>query len=192
MPGPSPERATERQDALAQLLRRIADGDSDALAALYDQTATPVYSLARRMLADPADAEEIAADVYRQAWQSANSWDGARGTVLAWLLMMTRSRCLDRIRARESRRKAEDPVRQQPVVQELNPARVDEADRVRKAVSELPPEQRVLIELAWFEGYSQSELAENTGVPLGTVKTRMRLGMLRLRNLLAQLEPYYR
>lgn len=188
MTGQGPERAVARDEYFAGLVQQTASGKSEALAALYDQTSTAVYGLAARILTDTADAEEIVVDVYRHVWQSAGSWDRSRGTVLAWLLMLTRSRCLDRLRARESRRRAEEPARQQPVVGELDPAAMDRAERVRRALAELPPEQKMLIELAWFEGLSQSELAERTGSPLGTVKTRIRLGMSRLRNLLKELE----
>jgi RNA polymerase sigma-70 factor (ECF subfamily) len=108
---------------------------------------------------------------------------------MGWLVMLTRSRCLDRLRTRDSRKRAEDPVRQEAeVVVAPDPVAHDEAARVQRALAQLPDEQRQLIELAYFSGLSQSELAERLGIPLGTVKTRMRLGMSRLRNLLKGLQ----
>jgi RNA polymerase sigma-70 factor (ECF subfamily) len=157
---------------------------------LYDSASSAVYSFAVRTLGESADAEEVTLDVFRHVWQCAANWDPGRGSVIAWLLMLTRSRCLDRLRTRESRRRAEEPVRQQPVTGEIDPVQMDRAQRVRNALAELPPEQRELIELAWFDGMSQSELAERTGAPLGTVKTRIRLGMMRLKNLLQELDSY--
>jgi RNA polymerase sigma-70 factor (ECF subfamily) len=104
---------------------------------------------------------------------------------MAWLVMLTRSRCLDRIRSRDARKRAEDPIRQEsPLAFSPDPVAQDEALRVRQALAELPREQRQLIELAYFSGLSQSELADRLQIPLGTVKTRMRLALSRLRNLL--------
>lgn len=182
--------APRREDPLACLIRGAAEGDAGAFAQLYDAASAAVYGFAIRTLGDSADAEEIALDVFRHVWQRAASWDASRGSVLAWLLMLTRSRCLDRLRNREARRRAEEPARQQPVTGEMDPAQWQRAQRVRAALAQLPSEQRELIEMACFEGLSQSELAERTGTPLGTVKTRIRLGMARLRNLLRELDSY--
>lgn len=188
--GPGSGCAPRRDDPLASLVRGTAAGDADALARLYDSTSAAIYGLALRTLTDPADAEEVTLDVFRHVWQKPDSWDAARGSVLAWLLMLARSRCLDRIRNRDARRRAEEPARQRPVSGEMDPVQWERAQRVRTALAQLPREQRELIEMAWFEGVSQSELAGRTGVPLGTVKTRIRLGMARLRNLLGELESY--
>ena len=107
------------------------------------------------------------------------------GSGTAWLVMLTRSRCLDRIRARDARKRAEDPVRQASrLVVSPDPVAEDEAARVRRALARIPDEQRELLEMAYFSGMSQSELAEHFRIPLGTVKTRMRLGLWHLKNLL--------
>jgi RNA polymerase sigma-70 factor (ECF subfamily) len=113
--GQGSERLVTREEALATLVQQTASGDADALALLYDQTSSTVYGLAIRILSDTADAEEITVDVFRHVWQVAGSWTASRGTVLAWLIMLTRSRCLDRLRSHESRRRAEESVRAQPV-----------------------------------------------------------------------------
>ena len=181
--------ASAREDPWAPWIRAIADGDSSALAALYDASSSVVFGIAFRMLGDRADAEEVALDVYKYVWRSANSYDGSRGSAAAWLIMLTRSRCVDRIRARESRERAEEPARLQAAVSVMNPAAAHQASEVRKALASLPPEQAEVLELAYFSGYSHSELAERTGLPLGTVKTRVRLGLSRLRDLLGEWKP---
>jgi RNA polymerase sigma-70 factor (ECF subfamily) len=172
-------------------IRRIASGDSEAVAALYDQTSSLVYGLALRILGDVSDAEEITLDVYTQVWRSAAKFDSERGSALAWLVMLTRSRSIDRLRSRSDR-----DVREMPIADNRPPRDVadlpDEASFIRQqrvmveaALAGLAPEQRELIELAFFSGLTHSELAMRTGLPLGTVKTRIRLGIIKLRELLA-------
>ncbi len=177
-----------------ELIRGIAAGRQSALAGLYDETSSLVFGLAVKMLSNPADAEEVAADVYAQVWRSAATFDVSRGSVTSWLIMLTRSRAIDRIRSRTERRKREteieeyvevvDPGPSQHTSVELN----DRRRKVRHALASLPPEQRRLIELAFFSGLSHGELAEHTALPLGTVKTRIRLGLMRLRESLAALQ----
>jgi RNA polymerase sigma-70 factor (ECF subfamily) len=168
------------------LIARSADGDESALAALYDATAGLVNGLAFRILGDATAAEEVTGDVYLQVWRQAGRYDPARGAPLAWLLMLTRTRAIDRLRAR--RAASVVPERIAPPVAPSGPedeASVSERRRlVQGALGRLPPEQRQVIELAYFGGLSQSEIAATVGQPLGTVKTRIRLGMLRLRHTL--------
>ncbi len=173
-------------------VRRVAAGDEAALAALYDEHARPVYSLIVRILGDEGEAEEVLQDVFAQAWQQAQRYDAVRGTVAAWLLNMARTRALDRLRARRARpdRTAATPDQ---TLSALPAPAIDPADAIaaerdveqlRKALHELPAVQRRAIELAYFEGLTQSEIAGRLAEPLGTIKTRIRLGLLKLRDAL--------
>lgn len=176
----------------ADLVRRIGIADQTALAGLYDETASLVFGLALKILGDAADAEEVSADVYAQVWRTAAAFDVSRGSVSTWLLMLTRSRAIDRIRSRAERRKREHGMEEhfEAVDPGLSPdtatALSEQRRRVRLALAALPVDQRRLIELAFFSGKSHAELAEETGVPLGTVKTRIRLGMMKLRERLVE------
>jgi RNA polymerase sigma-70 factor (ECF subfamily) len=171
-----------------EYLQRAAAGEQQALARLYDDTSHLIYSVAVRILGDPADAEEVTVDVFSQVWRSASTFDRERGTPLGWLTMLARSRALDRLRRRVSRARFEAPLDAmgEPAAgldpPEENAALAEERRRVVEALDELAPEQRAAIEMAYFEGYSHSELAERLGQPLGTVKTRIRLGMQKLRD----------
>lgn len=184
---------TEDRDADARAIRRVAAGDQAALAELYDRHSRFVYSLALRILDDQADAEDIVQDVFSQAWSQAGRHDVARGSVGAWLLMMTRSRALDRLR---SRRGQVDPV---PFAEgaalqlaDLSPSQealastAEQVTRVRDALARLPLLQRLSVELAFYEGLSHSEIAERLEQPLGTVKTRIRLALMKLREALGE------
>lgn len=182
-----------RDSADLALLERMRGGDEGALATLYDSWCDRVNSLAVHLLRDARDAEDIVEETFWQAWRSAARYDASRGTVGAWLLTITRSRALDRIRAK--RRRPEDatlddvPEAAAPGGSAADAVVADETGRtVRAALEELPVEQRQAIELAYFNGLSQSEIAEKTGLPLGTVKTRMRLAMNKLRERLASLK----
>lgn len=178
----------------ADLVRSIALGRQTAFAGLYDETSPLVFGLAVKMLGNSADAEEVAADVFAQVWRTAASFDTARGSVSSWLIMLTRSRAIDKIRSRTERRRREqemeahfeavDPGMSQETAAALN----DQRRKVRLALADLPADQRRLIEMAFFSGLSHAELAEETGVPLGTVKTRIRLGMMKLRESLGALQ----
>ena len=168
----------------------MALGDSSAVAELYDRHARALYSLALRMLSDAADAEDVVQDVFTQAWRQAGRYDPARDPVIAWLLVITRARALDRLRARRSRIAPAplevvtiDPVDPGPG-QELQAIGNEEAARLRQALEALPEGQREAIELAYYRGLSQSDIAEKLQQPLGTVKTRMRTALLKLREAL--------
>lgn len=176
----------ERELLWREWLRQSAEGDRDAFARLYDATSGLIYSLVLRILGNPADAEEVTLDVYVQAWRHAARFDAARGGVAAWLATIGRSRALDRYRSHGARQKREaGPVQDEGVSEAPSPERLVSMGEERKAVCEamkaLPPEQRKVIELAYFQGLSQSEMAERLDLPLGTVKTRVRLGMMCLR-----------
>ena len=169
---------------------RMARGDASALGELYDRHARAIYSLAVRMLSDVADAEDVVQEVFTQAWRQAGRYDASRAPVVAWLLVITRARALDRLRARRSRIvpapidvTTPDPVDPGPG-QELQAIGHEEAARLRAALEALPEGQREAIELAYYKGLSQSDIAEKLEQPLGTVKTRIRTGLLKLREAL--------
>jgi RNA polymerase sigma-70 factor (ECF subfamily) len=172
-------------------LRRVAGGDSDALAALYDLSSPLVFGLAVRILGNQADAEEVTLDVFTQVWRAAASFDPSRASVAGWLVMLTRSRAIDRLRSRAERDGNESqPIHYpEPRSRLAHPEEESFLNQQRRivdaALSAIAPEQRQLIEMAFFLGLSHSELAVRTGLPLGTIKTRIRLGMIKLKELLA-------
>jgi len=183
--------ANIREQERLALIRRIANGDQGALAELYDATSRQVYGLALRILSDPGAAEEVTLEVFTQVWNRANSFDLSRGTPSAWLCTMARSRAIDRFRSGAQDRKRAEPLETVSATAssatedpEASAADSERRVRVRAALDSLPPEQREAIELAYFGGYSHSEIAEQLGHPLGTVKTRIRLAMVRLRETL--------
>jgi len=169
------------------ILDRLAAGDQAALAALYDRHGRGVYSLACRIVTDRADAEDVVQEVFTQAWRQASRYDGGRATVTGWLLMMTRARALDRVRARAARPIAASTADTLPDIPDAGPGTEAEAissqaaARVRRALDDLPEAQRRAIELAYFEGLTQTDIAEKLNEPLGTVKTRMRSALQKLR-----------
>lgn len=190
----STEDGESAPDALARdCLARIRDGDAQALATLYDATAERVYAIALRVTGDAADAEEAAADVYAQVWRRADRYDPARGSVAAWLAVLAHSRAIDR-----RRRRGEGPPllvgddAQAALEREASEtddtcdlvAALEEGSRVRAAMAALSPAQRRLVGLAFLEGLSHPEIAERTGLPLGTVKSHIRRGLEALRRAL--------
>lgn len=169
-----------------QLMTRVAGGDLDAIAELYDRHATRVFALAHRVLRNRPDAEDVVQDVFSQAWRTAGSYRADRGSVVAWLLVITRTRALDRIRARRAPEQGLDGAAAQVLVaRDQLPADEliarEQAGQVRNALLQLPDEQRRALELAYFEGLSQTEIAATLQTPLGTVKTRIRTALATLR-----------
>lgn len=166
----------------------MARGDADALAELYDRHARLIYSLALRVLRDDGDAQDVVQEVFAQLWRQAARYDDRRGNVVAWLVTVTRSRAIDRLRRRRSRPESPaDDVDPTAIVDPALP--IDDrlltsarASTVRAAMDELPLLQRIAIELAFYEGLTHVEIAERLEMPLGTVKTRIRQGLLRLRD----------
>lgn len=169
--------------AAESLIRRLASGEQGALAEFYDLYSGLVHALALRILRHGADAEDVVQEVFLQAWRQAARFDATRGSVEAWLCTIARSRALDRLRRRVSRR--EDPGAAAPAPSAI--PRNEEALAVRKAIGGLSEDQRQALELAYYEGLTQSEIAARLGEPLGTVKTRIRTAMIRLREVLGPL-----
>lgn len=165
------------------LLRRLAAEDHEALGEFYDRFAGLVNALALRILRDASDAEDVVQEVFVQVWRQASRFDPARGTPEAWLCTMARTRALDRLRRRAARR--EDPSEVAPGLVEA--PRNEETLAVRKALDGLSPDQRRALELAYYEGLTHSEIAQRLREPLGTIKTRIRTAMLKLRDVLAPL-----
>src|SRR5262245_20214253 len=171
-------------------VRRMARGDRDALADVYDRHARLRYSLALRIVRQQADAEDVLQDVFAQVWRQAERYDMGRGTVIGWLVTLTRSRALDRLRRGRVRPQsagddlARDVADEAPGV-DLALVSEEQAEAVRAALTALPENQRVPLELAYYEGLSQAEIAAKLDVPLGTIKTRMRQALIRLRDAMA-------
>jgi RNA polymerase sigma-70 factor (ECF subfamily) len=185
--------ASERDQDLVSLVESVAAGDQSALATLYDATNRFIYSLILRVLGDMGSAEEVLIDVYTQLWRQAASYDANRGAPLAWMATIARSRAIDRLRSswQDQHRKESLDVLGDAPANAASPeesAAASERQRfVREALNLLTPEQRRVIELAYYSGLSHSEIAEKLNQPLGTVKTRTRLGMMKLREALAPL-----
>ncbi|MBD0369334.1 MAG: sigma-70 family RNA polymerase sigma factor [Pyrinomonadaceae bacterium] len=173
----------------AELLRAVAGGDEAALSALYDRYRLILFGLLLRILHSRAEAEDCLQEVFIQVWRQASSFDEARGRPFTWLVTMARSRAIDRLRALSSRdRTVQESARE--AVEEVSDAvtdaiRSEQGATVRAALDALPQEQRRVLELAYFEGLTQSEIAERLNQPLGTIKTRTRSALMKLRELLS-------
>jgi RNA polymerase sigma-70 factor (ECF subfamily) len=192
-----PRRASSAADPAGAgdelLLRRMAAADERALGELYDHWVVTVHALVARIVRDPEDAEEVVEEVFWQAWRQAVRYESARGSVGTWLMTIARSRALDRLRARQRRR---EELLEESLVDDRPGAGADLAAnaeaserraRVLAALDALPAEQRQVLEMAYFEGMSQTEIADLTKQPLGTIKTRVRLAMQKLRERLTTL-----
>ena len=175
------------------LLARVARGDRGAFGQLYERSSTLLFSLAVRILGDRDSAADLLQDVYLEVWHKRVRYDAARGSPMAWLVTMTRSRAIDRLRSRASKgHGVTDPLDNSPAIQlaDGNPSPLDTSagnetrSLVGKALAELPEAQRKAIELAFYQGLSHSEVAAKLNEPLGTVKTRIKLGMDKLRTVL--------
>jgi len=190
---PPPDTAKEEVDA--SLLQRIATGDRAAFAQLYDRFSRPLLATALRILNDPTEAEDIVHDVFVSLWTKAGDYEASRGTAFSWAITLTRNRAIDRLRSRKRRFDLLD--RSAPSDLGYNDTHTQEATSagdlffkekaaaVRSAVSELAGDQRRALELAFFGGLTQQEIAAQLNQPLGTVKARIRRGLIKLRDSLA-------
>lgn len=175
-----------------ELLRRIALRERAAFEALYDRYANILYASAMKFVKEDADAQDVVQDVFIQIWDKAKLYDPAKGKPLTWALTLTRNRAIDRIRAIQRRTRLRDEFEQETAVDESAGVRealsgVDASEKgqiLRAAVNQLSPQQRKVVELAYFGGLTQTEIAEKLGEPLGTVKARARRGLLKLKELL--------
>jgi RNA polymerase sigma-70 factor, ECF subfamily len=168
----------------------VIEGDEGALAALYDRYAGMLYRLLQRILIDTGTAEEVLQDLFLQVWRGAGRFDPGRGSLAAWLVVIGRSRALSRLRVTRHREAFESPAEllfetvRSPDDPEYVAARVQMVEKLRGALSTLPPKQKEVVELAYFHGMTQTEIATRTGSPLGTVKSRVRVAMQTLKELL--------
>jgi RNA polymerase sigma-70 factor (ECF subfamily) len=187
------DAALKRANANAALIRRMAGGDRDALAELYDNLSRPLYATAKHILNDNWEAEDVVHDVFLSLWENAKSFDSSRGAAFSWAVTLTRNRSIDRLRTRSNRARllgntipddfgyGTDAGAEGGSRAELG----DRAAAVRSALAELPQEQQRALELAFFSGLTQREIAERLSEPIGTVKARIRRGLLKLRDMLA-------
>ena len=182
-----PFRSGEAQPTDAALMERLVQRDADALETLYDRHSRAVFSLVYRIVQQRPTAEEVTQDIFLQLWRNARLYDAQRGSLQPWLLTLARNRALDTLRLkRERQRSREDDIGARELVcMEPDPEtladREDRAQKVRGVMAELPAQQRRAIELAYFDGMSHSEIAEKLMEPLGTVKSWIRNGLLKLR-----------
>jgi len=176
-------------------IRRVAGGDREAFARIYDAFSPRLYPLALRMLKRPEDAEELLQEVFAKIWKDAADYDSRRGAPLAWAIIMTRNKAIDRIRAATRRHRLNEEAGVEaeshpPVSGTRSPGvaaeRAEEARAVRGSVAELPTDIRETIELAYFGGLSQSQISQELSLPLTTVKSRIRSAMNRLRESLGR------
>jgi RNA polymerase sigma-70 factor (ECF subfamily) len=172
---------------LAELLSRCARGDEQAFADLYDATARRVHGLVLRVVRDPAQAEEVTQEVYLQAWRTSARYDEQKGSAMSWLMTLAHRRAVDRVRSAEaaSRQDTTYHQRTQVVPHDVTAEAAEtsiEAHRVRTALGELTTVQREALELAYFGGYTHTEVATLLDLPVGTAKTRIRDGLIRLRD----------
>ncbi|EWT01356.1 RNA polymerase sigma factor SigK [Intrasporangium oryzae NRRL B-24470] len=185
---PSPEE-TAGPALLAALLRRAAGGDEAAFAELYDEVSPRLYGLVRRVVRDPAQSEEVAQEVFLEIWRHSARFDPARGSALSWMMTIAHRRAVDRVRSAEAARGRDDSYgaathdvshdsTAEAVVQRLD------AERVHRALDTLTEAQRGALELAYLSGYTHTEVATLLDLPLGTAKTRIRDGLIRLRDTL--------
>lgn len=169
----------------AEIITRIHAGDEGAMAVLYDRYSQVVYSVALRVLSDTGTAEDILQDVFMQLWRNPQAFKASRGSLAAWLAVIARNRAIDQLRKRRPEANAEETVVSVDAGLENTAQRNQAIAKVRTVLDDMPAEQRTALELAFFEGMTHVEIAGKTGQPLGTVKTRIRSGLLAVRKAFA-------
>jgi len=186
-----PDDAVNERGRLSSehLLAAVSEGDEAAFEVLYDRLAVQVFGLIRRVLRDAAQSEEVMQEVFLEVWRSAPSFDSAKGTASTWILTIAHRRAVDRVRSaqatsdREDRVGRQDLVRPYDIVSEAVERRLEQQE-VRRALLELTDAQRQALQLAYYGGYTQSQVAKLLGIPLGTAKGRIRDALIRLRDVL--------
>lgn len=187
--GSGATKAEAAPPTLEELIAAASRGDERAFAELYDQTSARVYGMVLRVIRDPAQSAEVTQDIYLEVWRQSARFDAGKGSVLPWLLMIAHRRAVDRVRSAQSTVVRDDKYallheeRPYDSVSEQVQTSLD-GQRVRKVLGDLTPAQREAVTLAYFGGYTHSEVAELLKVPLGTVKTRIRDGLIRMRDAL--------
>jgi RNA polymerase sigma-70 factor (ECF subfamily) len=174
----------------AGLVAELAAGKADALGQLYDRYSGMLLGLATKILADPADAEEVLQEVFLQVWKQAGRYDPGRSSVSTWMVLITRSRAIDRLRSRGVAERTAIAAESEKSTHHTSPEGVsnvfmqERRKRLAEELARLPQEQKQVLEMAFYQGLTQSEIAERTDTPLGTVKTRTLLAMRKLRKAL--------
>lgn len=191
----STEPSADRQKHDGELVRRMARGDKAACAELYDRFSRPLYSVALRVLNDQAEAEDVVQDVFLALWEKAAGFDASRGSAFAWAITLTRNRAIDRLRTRRRRATLLNESFVEDIPGTSGGQDPDSADdlmfkeksgAVRAALATLPPEQLRALEMAYFSGLTQQEISLRLSEPLGTVKARIRRGLLKLKETLTR------
>jgi len=196
MSGPTQDhQPDERQQADNRLVLRVAQGDKQAFAELYDRFSRPLYATALRVVRDPTEAQDIVHDTFVALWEKAGTFESNRGNAFAWAVTLVRNRAIDRVRMRRRRADLISASAPSDLGYEENTAGPtaddqaalgDQASAVRAAVATLPPDQKRALELAFFSGFTQQQIAEKLSEPLGTVKARIRRALLKLRDSLSR------
>jgi RNA polymerase sigma-70 factor (ECF subfamily) len=181
--------AAESELTLEALLGQVARGDESAFEEVYDHASSAVFGLIRRVLRDPAQAEEVTQEVFVEVWRSATRFDAQKGSARSWILMMAHRRAVDRVRSAQARHDREDSVAAREQVRVFDEVAEEvelrlEQQQVHRCLGSLTELQRESVTLAFYGGYTYPEVATLLGAPLGTVKTRMRDGLIRLRDCL--------
>jgi RNA polymerase sigma-70 factor (ECF subfamily) len=176
----SPETRPEAGDEM-RLVARVRAGDQQALAELYDRYSHVVYGIALRVLQDTGAAEDVLQDIFLQLWRKPDAFDSSRGSLAAWLAVIARHRSIYRLRKRRPETDLEDCVIVSATDLRDETERSLVIEKVRVVMNEMSPDQRTAMEMAFFQGLTHTEIAEKTGEPLGTIKTRIRSGLQQLR-----------
>lgn len=177
----------------AELIGRMSEGDQAALADFYDQSNRLVFGMVMRIVNDRSAAEEITLDAYHQIWRQAQNFDSERGRPSSWLITIARNRAIDRLRSTKWARQGQTPIEDvTPFLAtegtpEESACTNEQQKLVRSALAQLKPDQRELIEIAFFAGLTHQEISDKLNLPLGTIKTRIRAGMMKLRELLGEI-----
>jgi RNA polymerase sigma-70 factor, ECF subfamily len=169
------------------LISLVEAADAEAFATLYDRHSRAAFSLAHRMMGERQASEDLAQEAFLKVWRGASSYRAERGSVRTWILSIVHNRGIDQLRSQASRRRAQEKIeasapRSQPSEAFTETLRNSQRDQVREALNTLPPEQLKILELAYFSGYTHVEISDLLGLPLGTVKGRMRLGLKKVRD----------